>query len=64
MNVVVDRDLCTGCGTCVDVCPLDNLRLDDEGFAREGYDECWYCNACEVDCPEGAIRLVLPFLVR
>ncbi|MHB1415622.1 MAG: 4Fe-4S dicluster domain-containing protein [Chloroflexota bacterium] len=64
MNVVVDRGLCTGCGTCVDVCPLDNLRLDDEGCACDRYDECWYCNACEVDCPEGAIKLVLPFLVR
>jgi NAD-dependent dihydropyrimidine dehydrogenase PreA subunit len=64
MNIAVDRERCTGCGICVEVCPLDNLRLGEDGYAREQYDECWYCNACEVDCPEGAITLTLPFLVR
>jgi len=33
MNIVVDRGRCTGCGSCVDVCPLDNLRLAPEGYA-------------------------------
>lgn len=64
MNVVVDRDLCTTCGICIDICPLDNLRADQDGYPIDQYDECWYCNACEADCPEGAITLRIPFLVR
>jgi len=64
MNIVVDRERCSACGVCVEVCPLDNLRVAPEGYAFEQYDECWYCNACEVDCPEGAIKLTVPFLIR
>jgi len=64
MNIVVDRERCAACGICVEVCPPDNLRLAREGYAVEQNDECWYCNACEVDCPEGAIRLTIPFLIR
>jgi ferredoxin len=28
MITSIDRTKCTGCGTCVEVCPLDTLRLD------------------------------------
>jgi adenylylsulfate reductase subunit B len=27
-------------------------------------DECWHCGACVMDCPEKAIRLVLPLPMR
>ena len=26
-NIRIDRDKCTACGRCVEVCVLDNLRL-------------------------------------
>ena len=62
--VVVDDDLCIadkGCTVCVDVCPLDVLRIavKDDGTktAYMKYDECWYCMPCEADCPTGAVTV-------
>lgn len=69
--VVVDKDLCIadkGCTVCVDVCPLDVLRIaaTDDGTqtAFMKYDECWYCMPCEADCPTGAVTVNLPFLLK
>lgn len=69
--VTVDSALCIadkGCTVCVDVCPLDVLRIakmaDDSKTAYMKYDECWYCMPCETDCPTGAVTVNLPFLLR
>lgn len=69
--VIVDNDLCIadkGCTVCVDVCPLDVLRIavQDDGTktAYMKYDECWYCMPCETDCPTGAVTVNLPFLLK
>lgn len=69
--VVVNDDLCIadkGCTVCVDVCPLDVLRiaetLDGRKTAKMQYDECWYCMPCEADCPTGAVTVNLPFLLK
>lgn len=29
----IDQEKCIGCGTCVEICPLDTIRLNDEGKA-------------------------------
>ncbi|MEP3639923.1 MAG: ferredoxin family protein [Paracoccaceae bacterium] len=69
--VVVNKDLCIadkGCTVCVDVCPLDVLRIaatdDGSQTAYMKYDECWYCMPCEADCPTGAVTVNLPFLLK
>ena len=64
MGVVVDSDLCNSCGVCVQICPLDCLRLDEAGLPYMKYDECWFCECCEHDCPTDALTLEIPFLVR
>ena len=47
---------CIGCGTCVEICPLDTIRLNDEGKAFIAYgDDCMTCFKCERLCPAGAI---------
>jgi len=53
----VDHDLCVGCGDCVNSCPMDVIRMDEEGQkAIIRYPEdCMCCDACELDCPVGAI---------
>lgn len=40
----IDFDRCTGCGICVEVCPLDTLRLDT---LQEEFPPCWEA------CPAG-----------
>ena len=68
LPVIIDLDKCIadkGCTVCVDVCPLDVLVIDSEtGKAAMKYDECWYCLPCEKDCPVGAIRVEIPYLLR
>jgi NAD-dependent dihydropyrimidine dehydrogenase PreA subunit len=52
----INRDLCDGCGICVDSCPTDVIRLDVEKKASIVYpDDCQTCFLCEEDCPLEAI---------
>lgn len=60
MIKMIDRDTCIGCGSCVESCPLDTLRMQ-EGKAVIAYpDDCHSCYLCEMVCPVGAIY-VHPF---
>ncbi len=55
------EEKCTGCGICVDICPLDTLRMNDKGKAYIAYpDDCMTCFQCEMECPSNAIY-VHPF---
>jgi len=64
--VVVDLSKCiTGCRICIDSCPVDCLAVNPETKkAHMRHDECWYCLACEIDCPKDAITVKIPFLLR
>jgi NAD-dependent dihydropyrimidine dehydrogenase PreA subunit len=64
--VIVDQDLCIkGCHVCIDSCPVDCLAVNPEtGKAHMRHDDCWYCLACELDCPKDAITVKIPFLLR
>jgi ferredoxin len=56
---VIDKDLCTGCEICVDICPTGALEMDeDEMVAVLAYpDDCDSCGDCEESCPAEAITL-------
>jgi len=57
----IDEAKCSGCGLCVEKCPLDTLRLNDLKMAYIAYPEdCMTCYICEVICPQNAIY-VHPF---
>jgi NAD-dependent dihydropyrimidine dehydrogenase PreA subunit len=66
--VEVDNEKCIadkGCTVCVDVCPLDVLRINETtGKAYMAYDECWYCMPCQTDCPTGAVTVNIPYLLK
>jgi ferredoxin len=55
MAAKVDDVKCTGCGTCVDSCPVDAIKVND--LAKIDEDECIDCGTCVDECPEGAISL-------
>ncbi len=51
----VDRELCTGCETCLANCAHDAVRII-EGHANIATDVCTGCGRCISVCPTGAIR--------
>lgn len=55
MGVIIDKELCTGCGQCVDACPFEALEL--AGDVAQVNDSCTLCGACAETCPEQAITV-------
>jgi uncharacterized protein (DUF362 family)/NAD-dependent dihydropyrimidine dehydrogenase PreA subunit len=51
-----DPELCTGCGTCVEQCPVSALTLCDN-IPQVDTDKCIACFCCQEICPEKAITL-------
>lgn len=56
-NVTVDTDKCTGCGECVDVCPVDVYELQDGKSSPVNAEECLGCESCIEVCEFGAITI-------
>jgi ferredoxin len=53
----VDADLCTGCGTCEELCQMSAITLED-GIASINLDRCIGCGICIANCPSEAVQLV------
>jgi uncharacterized protein (DUF362 family)/NAD-dependent dihydropyrimidine dehydrogenase PreA subunit len=47
---------CTGCGSCIDQCPMAALSMQD-GVPKADPDLCISCFCCQEICPEKAIAL-------
>jgi NAD-dependent dihydropyrimidine dehydrogenase PreA subunit len=58
LEILIDNEKCTGCGTCVDVCPVAVFEMKEEKSVPTKIDECILCRACEVQCPENAIQII------
>jgi len=54
---IIDKEVCSGCGTCVDRCPTDAIALDDDGFAERDENACIGCGVCARFCGDNAISL-------
>ena len=56
MAAVVDKEKCAGCGTCVDGCPVEAIKIVDDKAVVDK-DTCVGCGACVDACPCEAIKL-------
>ncbi len=55
-KLIIDKESCTGCGACVEVCPYDALSMEDDVAVVN--EKCTFCGACVEDvCPVDAITL-------
>ncbi|MEG0526521.1 MAG: 4Fe-4S binding protein, partial [Longicatena sp.] len=52
----IDIDNCTGCGTCVKLCPMKNLSLSKHKALASS--SCTMCYRCISQCPNKAITLL------
>lgn len=64
-KIVIDEELCKGCGICISLCPLKNLGRSDKLSSRGIFlpvevnkDKCKGCRICEYYCPDLAIYVV------
>jgi len=56
MQIIVDPEKCTGCGACLDACPVDAIRLEND-LAVIDAGICDLDGICIPTCPVEAIRL-------
>jgi len=60
-GVSVDPGLCTGCASCVGICPAGVFeiasRKGKKVAAPKNVSECLECHACEAQCPVNAIKV-------
>jgi len=54
-KLLIDKDTCTGCESCVSACPFGALSMK-EGIAAVD-EKCTFCGACVDVCPASAITL-------
>lgn len=53
----IDEEACSGCGTCVSICPFEAMSKDEEGIAQVDEALCKGCGLCAASCPERAITM-------
>jgi electron transport complex protein RnfB len=52
----IDSDICTGCGICVEICPMEAIKLvDNVSLIKKK--RCIGCGNCVAKCPSEAIKL-------
>lgn len=56
MPAKVDKEKCTGCELCVEVCPVDAITMENEKAVVDE-EECTDCGQCVEECPNDAITM-------
>jgi len=56
MPAKVDKELCVGCESCLDVCTHEAITMEDQ-IAIVDNGKCEECKLCQEACPSGAIEV-------
>ena len=59
ITAIVDEDICSGCATCVGLCPYDAIEIEVEKgkrVAKVNEMLCKGCGSCAASCPSGAMQ--------
>jgi len=62
VEIIVDKEKCTGCGKCYDKCPKGpRIYKPDQDGKYYAFDvsDCHNCKICVAACPVGAIQVNL-----
>jgi NAD-dependent dihydropyrimidine dehydrogenase PreA subunit len=57
MYPIVNRDVCSGCKTCVEICPNEVYEIESEKSNPARPEDCIECWACVNQCPTSSIQL-------
>jgi len=57
ITAIVDQDICSGCGTCIEICPFNAVEKNDKGLSEVIQAACKGCGSCCASCPENAISM-------
>ena len=57
VTLELDRDKCTGCGLCTQVCGHAVFALDGKVVQILEKDGCMECGACAMNCPVKAVTV-------
>ena len=65
----IQQKMCTRCGTCVAICPIEPKAIsfpegNRERVPEHDYELCIRCYCCQEMCPEHAIDVAVPLLGR
>ena len=55
-----DLSRCVGCGSCVRVCPMGYLTLEEKVPQVRQHRRCIECGHCVATCPKQAVTLTVP----
>ena len=56
IRIFINRDVCTGCGLCGEICPFGLPQPSNNGkYEITKPDLCTECSACKRNCPTHAI---------
>jgi len=57
MRPYISGELCERCGECVDTCPYEVFREEEDTVVVATPEDCIECTACVDSCPHEAISM-------